>query len=326
MQSLIPLLSSLLLFTVVVTGHGFVESVKVGGSDYSGFMPFTDPWLDPVPVRVIRPIPDDGPVTLEDATTNKIICGNLVPTSAGIHAPIEPGEEVTFKWSRWPFEHKGPIVTSMARCGDNSCDGYDATGAVWMKIHQRGFINPDGLGNWWGTDELRANDLRWTVKIPDDLVPGAYLLRTEITAMHMPQAPQFYPSCTQLLVRGNGKAFARQQDLFAMTEIYKNADASINPNIWSPLPGYTIAGPDVATFVTEGAADPEDLPTNESTMPALTATPAATGTSRGPTQTDQAVIAKKRAKACRPKKKTGLTPGVSKRHITHEKRWSWLGL
>lgn len=58
-----------------------------------------------------------------------------------------------------------------------------ATGPIpktgWFKIYEDGYANGK-----WGVDKLIANKGKVTVKIPDCIAPGDYLLRGELIALH----------------------------------------------------------------------------------------------------------------------------------------------
>lgn len=43
-------------------GHGYVHNLEIQGTSYSGYLPFSDPYESPIPGRIVRPIPGDGPV------------------------------------------------------------------------------------------------------------------------------------------------------------------------------------------------------------------------------------------------------------------------
>lgn len=49
--------------TSLVHGHGYVQEVVIGSTDYTGYLPYTDPYYNPPPERIIRKIPGNGPVT-----------------------------------------------------------------------------------------------------------------------------------------------------------------------------------------------------------------------------------------------------------------------
>lgn len=48
------------LQTPSVNAHGYVQDVVVGSTHYTGYLPYTDPYYDPVPERIIRAIPGNG--------------------------------------------------------------------------------------------------------------------------------------------------------------------------------------------------------------------------------------------------------------------------
>ena len=43
-----------------VKAHGYVQDVVVGSTHYTGYLPYTDPYMNPVPERIIRAIPSNG--------------------------------------------------------------------------------------------------------------------------------------------------------------------------------------------------------------------------------------------------------------------------
>ena len=53
--------------------------------------------------------------------------------------------------------------------------------AVWVKIHEAG---KDSSGKWAATDILYQNNHLVTVKIPEGLRAGQYIIRHEIIALH----------------------------------------------------------------------------------------------------------------------------------------------
>lgn len=46
-----------------VSAHGYVQDVVIGSTHYTGYLPYTDPYYNPPPERIIRKIPGNGPVT-----------------------------------------------------------------------------------------------------------------------------------------------------------------------------------------------------------------------------------------------------------------------
>lgn len=43
-----------------VNAHGYVQDVVVDSTHYTGYLPYTDPYYNPVPERIIRAIPGNG--------------------------------------------------------------------------------------------------------------------------------------------------------------------------------------------------------------------------------------------------------------------------
>lgn len=77
--------------------------------------------------------------------------------------------------------HDGPVIVYMSKVGNALRD----PGSSWFKIYENGLIRPD----YWGTDALNANCGKQDLKIPADIVPGDYLLRAEVIALHVAGSP-----------------------------------------------------------------------------------------------------------------------------------------
>lgn len=67
----------------------------------------------------------------------------------------------------------------------------------------------------WGSDRAAASGNSYTLRIPSELVPGTYVLRTEMIALHANtpgmkmspvSGPEFYLHCFNIEVTGNGTA------------------------------------------------------------------------------------------------------------------------
>jgi len=146
----------------------------------------------------------------------------------------------------------------MAACGDD-CTNFDATGNVWFKIDQLGLVSGETDTGTWATSLLIKNNLMWTVTIPKTLMPGAYLLRMEILALHSAGAPQFYPSCQQIVLAGSGTASPSAAELVAIPGYYKN-DTSTNIDIWTnSQTTYTIAGPALTSLAAYNGTNAHNL-------------------------------------------------------------------
>ena len=135
-------------------------------------------------------------------TCNKAYDGESFTTETV--ADANPGSTINIKWNRWPSDHKGPITTYAARCGDTreACNGFQAKDVVWFKIDEAGY---DINAGTWATDTLIQGGDVWTFQLPNNIQQGAYLIRHEILALHSQGAPQWYPHCFAVYLSwGNG--------------------------------------------------------------------------------------------------------------------------
>ncbi|CAM1509923.1 Fc.00g002580.m01.CDS01 [Cosmosporella sp. VM-42] len=239
-------LASLIPFVGLVVAHGYVESAKIGGKDYTFYNPNTDPYMSPIPERISRPIPGNGPVedvAIIDVQCNGYTAGGVVGSQpAALHAPAAAGSTVSLHWTLWPNSHVGPVLTYMARCPDTGCDAWEpGNEAVWFKVQQGG---REGTSNTWATSPLMVSGnsgINYT--IPSCLKPGYYLVRHEIIALHSAyQYPgaQFYPGCHQLQVTGSGSTIP--SDLVGFPGAYSGSDAGITYDSYKAQT-YDIPGP-----------------------------------------------------------------------------------
>ncbi|EIM91666.1 uncharacterized protein STEHIDRAFT_165886 [Stereum hirsutum FP-91666 SS1] len=232
--------AAVITFAKLARAHGAVSLLNIGGTDYSGYLPYNDPYANPAVERIVRPYYSNGPVA--DFTTSNITC-NGDDSAAALTATANAGDPVTFYWDTWPDSHKGPTMTYMAKCDTDDCSTFTGLdGNVWFKIDEAG-LNSDGT---WASDDLIANNNSWTVTIPSDIASGGYLLRHELLALHSASSAlgaQFYPSCAQLTVSGSGSATPSG---VALPGAYATDDPGILINIYYPTPTtYAIPGPTV---------------------------------------------------------------------------------
>ncbi|KAG7098825.1 hypothetical protein E1B28_000729 [Marasmius oreades] len=216
-----------------VLAHGFVHTVTIGGQEYPGWNPFSDPYLTPPPSRVIRRVQSDGFVSIDDPDLPCHHDGNTGNDTAVIE--VNAGSTVAFQWGYWPSDHQGPVSTYMTFC-NGDCRSFSVTGAKWFKLDAGGYDTETKL---WASDKLRMDNNSWKSTIPASLSPGQYLIRNEIIALHS-ITPQNYPSCGQLNVKGSGKGFPSDRDLVSIPGLYDNVAF---PNIYSDFGSFTIPGP-----------------------------------------------------------------------------------
>ncbi|KAI0051245.1 lytic polysaccharide monooxygenase [Auriscalpium vulgare] len=247
MFCLLYILISLATLLPPVKGHGFVHFVSSNGQNYTGWNPFVDPYADPIPSRVIRKIPSDGPVS--DVSNPDIACNEGGETGTSSLASASAGAPVTFQWTyaHYSADHLGPVSTYMASC-DGDCSAFSAPGAKWFKLDAEGYDNGE-----FASQKLMANNFQWTSTIPASLAPGQYLIRHEIIALHSTGDPQYYPSCTQVNVTGGGSGVPSDASLVSIPGLY---DGVQWPDIYNNFQGLTLPGPPVVQLSDGSTTDP----------------------------------------------------------------------
>lgn len=101
--------------------------------------------------------------------------------------------------------HQGPIAVYA-----KSVSNFDqnAGGSGWFKIWHDGY---DDSSKKWAVQKVIENNGLLSIKVPEGLPTGAYLFRTEVTAMHNVTSqgnswvvePQFYVNCAQVYLQGS---------------------------------------------------------------------------------------------------------------------------
>ncbi|CRK46006.1 hypothetical protein BN1723_019858, partial [Verticillium longisporum] len=109
------------------------------------------------------------------------------PTSV-IHT-VQAGQDVTALWrymlsttGTGPADimdstHKGPTLAYLKKVSSATSDS--GIGDGWFKIQEDGFTN--GV---WGTEKVINGQGKHTIRIPECIAPGQYLLRAEMIALH----------------------------------------------------------------------------------------------------------------------------------------------
>ena len=182
---------------------------------------------------------------------------------------------------------------------------------------------------WAFLDKLIAQGLTWNANIPSGLKAGQYLLRMEILAyvafvqkhvpiqwlisilisLHSSGAPQFYPSCAQLNVKGSGSDVPAASSLVALPGAYANAGKAIYGDIWEQPTSWPVAGPTVVSFSNgsdgeSGDAAPATSAAASASSPAKTtavASSPAKASSAKPTGTASSPYASATPKKCKAK-------------------------
>ncbi|EJD03131.1 uncharacterized protein FOMMEDRAFT_187135 [Fomitiporia mediterranea MF3/22] len=244
---------ALCINTPLAAAHGYVQTVIVADFAYPGWNPFSDPFTNPTPERVIRKIPSDGPIT--DDQDQDLACNKGGESGAALVAQASAGSVVKFEWTNWPTDHLGPVSTYMTSCGDD-CTNFDVNGANWFKIDADGYSNGQ-----WASAKLISNNNTWTSTIPSALASGQYLMRNEIVALHSTGAPQYYPSCTQVEVNGGGSALPSSDETVKIPGLYNGVSF---PDIWTQtFDSWAPPGPTVVSFA-DTSGDPNSASSGSS--------------------------------------------------------------
>lgn len=111
---LFKILATITLLAVGSSAHGFVNSLLIAGTNYTGYQPYTDPYYNPVPDRIVRPVQGNGPI--QDLTLIDLQCGGYTAggisgsTPAKLHGgPVAAGSKITLQWTLWPTSHSMPV-------------------------------------------------------------------------------------------------------------------------------------------------------------------------------------------------------------------------
>lgn len=213
-------------------------------NSYEGYNPSMQ-FQKPPPAVVGWSIPDDlsnGFVEPKNYGHPDIIC-HVGATPAQKVAKVTAGSSVQIFWTTWPESHKGPVMDYLAPCGNGGCTSVDKTTLRFFRIDAVGLLDGSNPPGRWASDEMVNNNNSWTVKIPDNIAPGQYVLRHETIALHsagQENGAQNYPQCINLDISSKG---SDRPAGFLGTELYKPTDPGIKINIYTKLSGYTMPGP-----------------------------------------------------------------------------------
>ncbi|TFK37297.1 glycoside hydrolase family 61 protein [Crucibulum laeve] len=238
---------SLLIAAASVHGHGYVQEITAGSTKYTGYLPYQDPYYNPVPQRIVRKIPGNGPVT--DLSSIDVQCNGYTEggvsgsAPAAIYATAAAGSQLALNWTTWPDSHMGPMITYMARAPSDITKWNPGTSAVWFKVAESGKTSD---GKWAATDLLTASKSIYAFTIPAKLKAGQYLIRHEIIALHAAYTypgAQVYPSCIQVQVTGSGTALPTS--FVSFPGAYTATTPGIVYDAYQSTGSYPIPGPAV---------------------------------------------------------------------------------
>ncbi|KAK0751859.1 glycoside hydrolase [Schizothecium vesticola] len=189
----------------------------------------------------------NGPIT--DVRSEAMTCYELNPgRGAARTLGVTAGSTVSITTGGGTsIFHPGPTHFYLAKVpAGQTAATFSGKGAVWFKIAQD---QPRGLGTGSLSWETEGKS-QVSVRIPQCVQNGEYLLRVEHIALHSASAPngaQLYISCAQLNISG-GSGSIKTGNLVAFPGAYSATDPGILFNPYYPIPTrYINPGPAVAT-------------------------------------------------------------------------------
>ncbi|KAK2754786.1 hypothetical protein FQN54_006679 [Arachnomyces sp. PD_36] len=157
--------------------------------------------------------PQEATFPIPDVTSKDVACGIDGEKGVARVCPVSAASTLTFEFREWPDGsnpgsiddgHKGPCSVYMKKV-DSAIADNNAAGDGWFKIWDSTY--DDGK---WCTEKMIENNGHISVKVPEDIAGGYYLVRTELLALHAavdsPPDPQFYVGCAQVFVESTGTA------------------------------------------------------------------------------------------------------------------------
>jgi len=278
----LKLLSVSSLLPALCEAHSHVSAIIIDGVAYPGFNSFRPNENPDVLAAWRTEVVEDGWVGANDYERPDIIC-HINAANANGYLPVKAGGQMSFRWNGWPESHHGPVLTYLARCGDepSSCATVDKTELDFFEIDAMGLVDPymtlhryptaEGV---WGSDLLIYNNSTFTVELPLNVAAGFYVLRHEIIALHfarMPAlGPQHYPQCINIKIENGGEDSPKG---VPATELYGGEGdvEGLTYDIYaSPLSSYVMPGPSMYTAAAPSAIQTPILAVSESTaMPCV---------------------------------------------------------
>ncbi|KAH7121288.1 glycoside hydrolase family 61 protein-like protein [Dendryphion nanum] len=186
---------------------------------------------------------------LKNLTSPSLTC-NSPGTPAEEIALLTSGSEILAYYPGWPHDI-GAVLVWMAYCGPLDCKGFFPSGddKVWFKIQQRGLQSGRVREGDWALRELVRGNYTWGTRVPERLERGAYLVRHELIALHVPWTPEFYMQCAEIFIEGEGDGVVGEEWKVGIPGVWREGDASLFLNVYEePAASWTewrIPGPGV---------------------------------------------------------------------------------
>ncbi|KAG9049461.1 hypothetical protein FS837_010265, partial [Tulasnella sp. UAMH 9824] len=207
----------------------------------------------------IRTITDVSPV--QDVNSDNMSCGQgAAKVTAPLSAAAKPGSQIDFDWASGdattPWVHNvGPMITYIAQCSGD-CADFNSLDAKWVKIDEAGREGNQPNGAWIQATTIHVSK-PYSMKLPDNLPAGNYLLRHEVIALQNAQSQglaEFYPSCTQITVSGGSSKANFPSDTVDFPGAYSATDPGILIDVFNPTTeAYPFPGPSLA-FTSDSAS------------------------------------------------------------------------
>ncbi|KAF3924134.1 Endoglucanase-4 [Arthrobotrys entomopaga] len=232
--------TTLFTLTSTVLGHAYIKKFIVDGKPYPAFDPFESPKNN----IINQPWDTTGRDNhMTDAYVmprggDDVVC-KIGSKPVNSVAKAAAGSKISFRWTRWQFNHIGPIITYMAECNGKCGPGAQLN---WFKIDQAG---PTG-GGQWATDVLQKQGKSYTVMLPKNIKNGNYLVRHEMIALRTSGIPdaQIYPTCLNVEIT-NGTAQQNPRGV-RLQQFYTNDSPGISiPDVRAVNGGYAFPGPPI---------------------------------------------------------------------------------
>jgi len=146
-------------------------------------------------------------MALTDPQAQSIACGSD-PVPPPLKAVARAGSDVVVQWTDVPKHHLGPSMNYLGAWSP----GQKPTAVKFFKVEGEGYNTGK---RQWANEIVVAAGNKKMFKIPSDIKPGMYILRSELLSLHgngqymnpgLKGLPQFYTHCFNIEVTGSGTA------------------------------------------------------------------------------------------------------------------------
>ncbi|KAI7821803.1 glycosyl hydrolase family 61-domain-containing protein [Kickxella alabastrina] len=171
----------------------------------------------------------NAPLRLTTLNDNELRCRSKSTDTTGITPlTVAAGSTLSFKYYHahtvanshevLPSSHSGPCTVHLALASSNG------EGDVWFKIFEESY---DPKTKEWCAIKARNNQGIFSIKIPTDIKPETYIIRSELIALHQGASTgaQLYPNCGLITITGTGKLEPKG---YPIPGIYSSTDVGLN--------------------------------------------------------------------------------------------------